>query len=121
MGPSSRSSGDPWHGAAGADLAVNLPLKHLIFSIKDNDNLTDIRQQLNNSSHSETLTLATIHPENEISPFAGANLAVDVPWKYLNFFMEDDDKLADIGQRYSKGDETMLTGHIKKELITVRF
>ena len=34
---------------------------------------------------------------------AGANLAVAVPWKYLNLFMEDDEKLADVGQRYAKG------------------
>ena len=45
---------------------------------------------------------------------------MDVPWKYLNFFLDDDERLADIGQRYAKGDETMLTGHVKKELITVR-
>ncbi|KAG2453564.1 hypothetical protein HYH02_001783 [Chlamydomonas schloesseri] len=47
----------------------------------------------------------------------GANLAVDVPWKYLNFFMEDDAKLARIGEEYGSG--RMLTGEIKKELITV--
>ncbi|GLI58625.1 hypothetical protein VaNZ11_000360, partial [Volvox africanus] len=47
----------------------------------------------------------------------GANLAVDVPWKYLNFFLEDDAKLATIGEEYSSG--RMLTGEIKKELITV--
>jgi hypothetical protein len=33
---------------------------------------------------------------------------VDVPWKYLNFFMEDDAKLADIGREYGAG--RMLTG-----------
>lgn len=38
----------------------------------------------------------------------GANLEVDVPWKYLNFFMEDDEKLARIGQEYGAG--RMLTG-----------
>lgn len=38
----------------------------------------------------------------------GANLAVDVPWKYLNFFMEDDAKLARIGEEYGAG--RMLTG-----------
>jgi tryptophanyl-tRNA synthetase len=38
----------------------------------------------------------------------GANLDVDVPWKYLNFFMEDDDKLATIGREYGAG--RMLTG-----------
>ena len=38
----------------------------------------------------------------------GANLDVDVPWKYLNFFMEDDVKLAHIGKEYGAG--RMLTG-----------
>lgn len=38
----------------------------------------------------------------------GANLDVDVPWKYLNFFMEDDKKLAHIGREYGAG--RMLTG-----------
>jgi hypothetical protein len=38
----------------------------------------------------------------------GANLDVDVPWKYLNFFMEDDAKLATIGREYGAG--RMLTG-----------
>ena len=44
---------------------------------------------------------------------------MDVPWKYLNFFLDDDKRLADIGQRYARGDETMLTGHVKGELIGV--
>lgn len=47
----------------------------------------------------------------------GANLDVDVPWKYLNFFMEDDDKLAIIGREYGAG--RMLTGEVKAELITL--
>jgi hypothetical protein len=38
----------------------------------------------------------------------GANLDVDVPWKYLNFFMEDDAKLGHIGREYGAG--RMLTG-----------
>ena len=38
----------------------------------------------------------------------GANLDVDVPWKYLNFFMEDDGKLTAIGREYGAG--RMLTG-----------
>jgi tryptophanyl-tRNA synthetase len=47
----------------------------------------------------------------------GANLDVDVPWKYLNFFLDDDAKLAQIGESYSSG--KMLTGEIKAELIQV--
>ena len=50
-------------------------------------------------------------------PWAGGNLDVDVPWKYLNFFLDDDEKLAEIGREYSSG--RMLTGEIKAELIKV--
>ena len=48
---------------------------------------------------------------------AGANLDVDVPWKYLNFFLEDDEKLREIGEEYSAG--RMMTGEVKKVLIEV--
>ena len=45
----------------------------------------------------------------------GANLDIDVPYKYLEFFLEDDDKLAEIKDKYSKGE--LLTGEVKKVLI----
>jgi|UniRef100_A0A7S3F4N1 tryptophanyl-tRNA synthetase len=47
----------------------------------------------------------------------GANLAVDVPWKYLNFFLDDDEELARIGREYGAG--RMLTGEIKAKLVEV--
>lgn len=40
-----------------------------------------------------------------------------MPWKYLNFFLEDDAKLATIGREYAAG--RMFTGDVKKELIQV--
>eukprot|EP00916_Digyalum_oweni_P007126 GHVL01012087.1.p1 GENE.GHVL01012087.1~~GHVL01012087.1.p1 ORF type:complete len:393 (+),score=72.69 GHVL01012087.1:663-1841(+) len=45
----------------------------------------------------------------------GANLSVDVPYQYLEFLEEDDGKLKDIGDKYSKGE--LLTGEVKKILI----
>ena len=48
---------------------------------------------------------------------AGANLEVDVPWKYLNFFLDDDEELSRIGEAYASG--KMLTGEVKKRLIEV--
>jgi tryptophanyl-tRNA synthetase len=42
----------------------------------------------------------------------GANLEVDVPYQWLRFFMEDDEKLAEIATRYGQGE--MLTGEVKK-------
>lgn len=44
----------------------------------------------------------------------GANLEVDVPWKYLNFFEEDDAKLEHIGKEYGAG--RMLTGEGRRGL-----
>jgi len=43
---------------------------------------------------------------------------VDVSWKYLQFFMDDDAKLEEVGELYGSG--KMLTGEIKAELIKVR-
>lgn len=51
------------------------------------------------------------------SSSVGANLDVDVPWKYLNFFLEDDEQLQKIGEEYSAG--RMMTGEVKKVLIEV--
>lgn len=47
----------------------------------------------------------------------GADLEVDVPYQYLTFFLEDDDKLKEIGDKYSSGE--MTTGEIKAILIEV--
>lgn len=45
----------------------------------------------------------------------GANLDIDVPYQWLRFFLEDDDKLAEIKEKYGKGE--MLTGEVKAILI----
>lgn len=45
----------------------------------------------------------------------GANLDVDVPYQYLRFFFEDDEKLAEIADKYGKGE--MMTGEVKQILI----
>lgn len=45
----------------------------------------------------------------------GANLAVDVPFQYLSFFLEDDARLAEIGEAYGGG--TMTTREIKGILV----
>jgi len=47
----------------------------------------------------------------------GANLEVDVPVKWLSFFMHDDDRLAHIRREYGAG--RMLTGEVKAELTKV--
>jgi len=47
----------------------------------------------------------------------GADLSVDVSYEWLTFFLEDDERLAQIGKDYSSG--ALLTGEVKKELIGV--
>ncbi len=47
----------------------------------------------------------------------GSNLDVDVPYHYLTFFLEDDDKLAEIKDKYGKGE--LLQGEVKKILIAI--
>eukprot|EP00252_Welwitschia_mirabilis_P006479 TRINITY_DN17368_c0_g2_i1.p1 TRINITY_DN17368_c0_g2~~TRINITY_DN17368_c0_g2_i1.p1 ORF type:complete len:409 (-),score=94.14 TRINITY_DN17368_c0_g2_i1:78-1304(-) len=47
----------------------------------------------------------------------GANLEVDVPVKYLSFFLDDDEELENIKREYGAG--RMLTGEVKKRLIEV--
>jgi len=47
----------------------------------------------------------------------GANLEVDIAYNWLKFFMEDDEKYAEIGEKYSKGE--MLTGEVKDILIEI--
>ena len=45
----------------------------------------------------------------------GGDLDVDISWKWLNFFMDDDDELKAIGDAYGSG--AMLSGEIKKKLV----
>ncbi|XP_055820783.1 tryptophan--tRNA ligase, cytoplasmic [Solanum dulcamara] len=47
----------------------------------------------------------------------GANLEVDIPFKYLGFFLDDDAELEHIREEYGSG--RMLTGEIKKRLVEV--
>lgn len=47
----------------------------------------------------------------------GGNCDVDISYQYLRFFLEDDERLETIRQEYSSG--KLLTGFLKKELITI--
>lgn len=47
----------------------------------------------------------------------GGDVDVDVSYRYLTFFLDDDGKLEEIRKAYSSGE--MLSGEIKKELIDV--
>lgn len=45
----------------------------------------------------------------------GADLAKDIPFQYLEYFLEDEEELMRIKKEY--GDGKMLTGEVKKILI----
>lgn len=47
----------------------------------------------------------------------GANLSIDMSYKYLEYFLEDDDRLAEIAHAYSTG--LMTTGEIKNILADI--
>lgn len=47
----------------------------------------------------------------------GGNCDVDISFKYLTFFLEDDARLEQIRKDYTSG--AMLTGELKQELINV--
>jgi len=47
----------------------------------------------------------------------GANLDIDVPYQYLKFFLDDEQKLEEIRIKYASGE--MLTGEVKTILINV--
>lgn len=52
----------------------------------------------------------------ELQREKGANLDVDVAYHYLRFMLEDDEQLADIGQKYATG--KLLTSEVKAMLVT---
>ena len=53
----------------------------------------------------------------ELHKELGADLDVDVPFQYLQFFLEDDEQLEDIRKKYGSGE--MMTGEVKQVLIGV--
>ncbi|KAG4129759.1 Tryptophan--tRNA ligase, cytoplasmic [Gossypium arboreum] len=75
------------------------------------DSAKDIKYKVN--KHAFTGGQETIEKHRQY----GANLEVDIPIKYLNFFLEDDAELEHIKKEYGAG--RMLTGEVKKRLIEV--
>ena len=77
--------------------------------------LTDTPKQIKDkiNKHAFSGGQDTMEKQREL----GANLAVDVPYEWLTFFLEDDDRLEQIAKDYSSG--ALLTGEVKKELIGI--
>ena len=61
-------------------------------SILLTDSAEDVRRKVMNYSFAGTL------------PGGGANLDIDVPYQYLRFFFEDDEKLEEIKNKYASGE-----------------
>jgi len=77
--------------------------------------LTDTMKQIKTkiNKHAFSGGQETLELQREL----GANLEADVSYEWLMFFLESDERLAEIGRDYSSG--AMLTGEVKKELIGV--
>jgi tryptophanyl-tRNA synthetase len=75
------------------------------------DTANDIKKKINKYAFSGG------QPTLEEQREKGANLDIDVPFQYLQFFLEDDEKLEEIRKKYSSGE--MMTGEIKQILIEV--
>jgi len=75
--------------------------------------LTDTPKQIKNkiNKHAFSGGKDTVEEHRE----KGGDITVDIPYQYLTFFLEDDDRLAQIKDDYSSG--RMLTGELKKVLI----
>lgn len=78
-------------------------------SILLTDSAADVKRKINKYAFSGGG--ATVEEQRE----KGANLDIDMSYQYLTFFLEDDQELADIAEKYSTG--KMLTGEIKGILI----
>ncbi|CAN4076478.1 unnamed protein product [Withania somnifera] len=75
------------------------------------DSAKEIKNKINRYAFSGGQDSIELHRKK------GANLEVDIPFKYLGFFLDDDKELERIGKEYGSGE--MLTGEIKKILIEV--
>ena len=78
-------------------------------SILLTDTAADVKKKINRFAFSGGGATLEEHKAN------GANLDIDVPYQWLKFFLEDDDKLEEIKLKYGKGE--MMTGEVKAILI----
>lgn len=75
------------------------------------DTPAQIKTKINRHAFSGGGETVEVHRER------GANLAVDIPFQYLRFFMESDEELNRIAGEYSAG--RMLTGEVKAVCINI--
>lgn len=75
------------------------------------DSAAQIKNKINRHAFSGGGDTAELHAKN------GGNCAVDVPFQYLRFFLEDDEELAEIEREYTAG--RMSTSELKAKTIKV--
>ncbi|XP_063831547.1 tryptophan--tRNA ligase, cytoplasmic [Ostrinia nubilalis] len=75
-------------------------------SIFLNDTPKQIKNKINKYAFSGGQATVEEHRQK------GGNTSIDISFKYLTFFMEDDERLAEIKKAYESGE--MLTGELKK-------
>ncbi|KAL5099318.1 hypothetical protein RYX36_003645, partial [Vicia faba] len=75
------------------------------------DSAKDIKNKVNRHAFSGGQDSVEKHRQ------LGANIEVDIPVKYLSFFLEDDAELEHIKKEYGAG--RMLTGEVKQRLVQV--
>ncbi len=77
--------------------------------------LTDTPEQIKSNIRKFAFSGGQDSKEKHI--LIGANLDVDVPFQWLTFFLEDDDELEEIKQKYKKGE--LFTSQVKERLAEV--
>ena len=70
------------------------------------DTANQIKKKINKHAFSGGQDTAELQKE------LGANIDIDVPYQFLQFFLEDDEEYKEIGIKYAKGE--MMTGEVKK-------
>jgi tryptophanyl-tRNA synthetase len=75
------------------------------------DTENQIKKKINSHAFSGGQETEALHREK------GGNPDIDVPYQYLAYFEDDDDKLLKLADGYRKGE--ILTGEMKKECVTL--
>ena len=77
--------------------------------------MSDTEKQISNKIHRHAFSGG--QESLELHREKGGNPDIDVPYLYLTYFEDDDDKLSKFAAEYRKGE--MLTGDMKKECIAI--
>ncbi|KAF2704702.1 tryptophanyl-tRNA synthetase-like protein [Pleomassaria siparia CBS 279.74] len=92
---------------AGGKMSASNPNSAIYMNDTDNQ----IKKKVNQHAFSGGQETLELHRE------LGGNPDIDVPYQYLSYFEDDDEKLAKFAEDYRKGE--MLTGDMKKECVTI--